>query len=156
MIITKKVVFCEPDKCTGCKICEVVCSVVKEKNINPNLSRIHVVRIDPLAMMAITCQGCDEAPCVKTCPNKAISSSEEGNVMLDERKCSFCGWCIQSCPFGAIIFHPSRAFICDLCGGTPKCVEHCPKKALIFGTRKDIAQNIRRKNAENLLTELAK
>ena len=102
MIITKKVVFCEPDKCTGCKICESVCSVVKEKNINPNLSRIHVVRIDPLSMIAITCQGCDEAPCVTTCPNKAISSSEKGNVILNERKCSFCGWCIQSCPFGAI------------------------------------------------------
>ena len=152
----KKTVFCDPEKCTGCKICEVVCSVVKEKKINPHLSRIRVVRLDPLSIIAITCQGCDKAPCIQSCPKKALSLGEDGVIKLDEGKCTFCGWCLQSCHFGAITLLPSHGFICDLCEGAPKCVEHCPKTALIFGTREEIASRIRRKNATNLLTELAK
>ena len=44
----KKVVFCDPEKCNGCQICEAVCSSAKEKKINSLLSRIRLVRVDPL------------------------------------------------------------------------------------------------------------
>lgn len=148
----KKAVFCDADKCTGCQICELVCSVEKEKKINPYFSRIHLVRIDPLVATALTCQDCDDATCVKSCPRSAIYLSDDGIARIDKEKCSLCGWCIQSCPFGAITIYESQAKVCDLCDGKPKCVENCPKGALTFSTREELAQNKRRKLANNLLS----
>lgn len=146
-----KAVLCDASKCTGCQICELVCSATKEKKINPHLSRIHVVRIDPLITIALTCQNCEEAPCVSSCPKDAISFSEKGIVKVKQEKCIFCGWCIQSCPFGAITIHSSQMKLCDLCDGEPKCVEHCPKDALTLSTKEEGAQRNRLKSARDLL-----
>jgi carbon-monoxide dehydrogenase iron sulfur subunit len=147
----KKAVFCDPDKCTGCQICELVCSVEKEKKINPYLSRIHMVRIDPLIATALTCQDCDDASCVKSCPRGAIFLGEGGTARIDEQKCTLCGWCIQACPFGAITIHSSHAKVCDLCDGEPKCVDNCPKGALSFLTSGELAQSKRKRLTNNLL-----
>lgn len=151
----KKVIFCDPDKCTGCQICEVVCSAVKENRLNPLLSRIRLVRVDPFVQIAIPCQLCDKTPCVGSCPTKAIRVNEKGMVQIEEDKCIFCGWCIHSCPFGAIIMRVHWIKVCDLCDGEPKCVEHCPKEALIFATREEIAQRIRRESVKKLMIELS-
>lgn len=147
----KKTVFCDAEKCTGCQICEIVCSVEKEKKINPHLSRIHMVRIDPLIATVLACQGCNDASCAKSCPRGAIFLNEERTAMIDEQKCTLCGWCIQACPFGAITIHSSRPKLCDLCEGEPKCVANCPKGALTFSTRGELAQRKRRKLVGNLL-----
>lgn len=151
MLNMDKVIFCDPDKCTGCQICEVVCSAVKEKKVNPVLSRIHLVRIDPLFMTAVGCLRCNESPCVRSCPRNAIYANENGIIKIDEDKCNFCGWCIQSCPFGAITFTSSRAMLCDMCDGDPKCVEYCPKGALTFETREQVAHHVRTKTIKSLL-----
>ena len=39
----EKVLVVDVDKCTGCKVCEMVCSLHHEKEVNPIKSRIHVI-----------------------------------------------------------------------------------------------------------------
>jgi Fe-S-cluster-containing hydrogenase component 2 len=55
-------------------------------------------------------------------------------VRIDADKCISCQQCVISCPFGAIFVHDDVAtpFKCDLCGGRPQCVQHCPKQALQY------------------------
>ena len=71
-----KFIVCDIEKCSGCKICELVCSAVKERGFNPLLSRIRVIKSEPFINMAVTCRMCEEPKCVKSCPNKAIQINE--------------------------------------------------------------------------------
>lgn len=126
-------VACEPDRCTGCNICEYACSMEKEQTFNPVKSRIRAVRLNPLFNVAVACRTCKNAPCVGACPKDALhQSSETGLVAIDEAACDGCGWCIGACEYGAITLHPEtrKAVLCDTCEGKPACVQWCPEGAL--------------------------
>jgi len=127
---------CDNDKCVGCDICEYACSFEKEKVFNPLKSRIRSVRINQTLNTAVTCKACINAPCIKACPEEAITQSKEtGSIVLDESKCKGCDWCIEACKYGAITRHPTtcKAMVCDTCGGDPKCIPACPESALSLG-----------------------
>ena len=55
-------------------------------------------------------------------------------VMIDEDKCTACMRCVAVCPYGVITIDPVKkvALKCDLCGGDPECVKHCPDKVLMY------------------------
>ena len=131
---SRKFVSVNPSKCTGCGICEYVCTLEKGETIwNPIRSRIRVVRMTPLFNFALACRFWEDAKCVTACPEKALVQSDEtGIIMVKEKKCKGCDWCIQACPHGGITIHPDTgiAITCDLCEGEPKCVEFCPEEAL--------------------------
>jgi carbon-monoxide dehydrogenase iron sulfur subunit len=131
---SRKFVSVNPNKCTGCGICEYACTLEKEENnLNPLLSRIRVVRMKPLFNFALACRFCEDAKCVTACPEDALSQAEEtGIIMVKEKQCKGCDWCIQACPHGGITIHPEtgKAVTCDLCNGEPKCIEFCPEEAL--------------------------
>ncbi len=133
----RKFVSVDPSKCTGCGICEYACSQEKGES-NPLLSRIRVVRMKPLFNFALACRACEDAKCVKACPEKALSQAENtGVIMINEKKCKGCDWCVQACEHGGITIQSESglAVACDLCGGTPQCVEFCPEEALeLVGT----------------------
>jgi carbon-monoxide dehydrogenase iron sulfur subunit len=124
----------DPSKCTGCGICEYSCTLEKEENtINPIRSRIRVVRMTPMFNFALACRFCEDAKCVTACPEKALTQSEKtGIIMVKEKKCKGCDWCVQACPHGGISINSETgiAVACDLCEGEPKCVEFCPEEAL--------------------------
>jgi Fe-S-cluster-containing hydrogenase component 2 len=104
-----------------------------EKVWNPTLSRIRVVRMKPVLNFALSCRFCDDARCVKACPERAIMQAEgTGILVIDEAKCKGCDWCVQACEHGGITIHPEtgKAIACNLCGGEPKCIEYCPEEAL--------------------------
>ncbi|MCD6519531.1 MAG: 4Fe-4S dicluster domain-containing protein [Anaerolineae bacterium] len=153
-------VVCDPDKCIGCRICEYTCSMTKTGTFDPSLSRIRVVRIEPVTMLAVTCRLCADAPCVLACPRDALSRSEEnGIILVDGDKCDGCGWCIEACDFGAIVLNPATKVveICDLCQdeeGGPRCVEYCPTEALSVTTPEVLRQQIRREVVQRLFEEL--
>jgi anaerobic carbon-monoxide dehydrogenase iron sulfur subunit len=155
-----KHVICDPTKCIGCRMCEYACSVTKTNAFNPILSRIRVVRIEPITMTAITCRLCADAPCVTACPRDAMSRSEKnGIILVDENKCDGCGWCVEACDFGAIILNPAskRAEICNLCedqADGPRCVQYCPKEALSLATPEILRQQARREVVARLFEEL--
>lgn len=155
-----KHVICDPDKCTGCRICEYACSMTKTSAFDPGMSRIRVVRIEPFTMTAITCRLCADAPCILACPRKALSRSEKnGTILVDTDKCDGCGWCIEACDFGAIVLDPAvkNVAICDLCvdeENGPRCVEYCPKEALSLSTPEVLRQKARREVVARLFEEL--
>ncbi|MCE5259407.1 MAG: 4Fe-4S dicluster domain-containing protein [Chloroflexi bacterium] len=155
-------IVCDPTKCIGCRMCEYACSATKTGSFDPSLSRIRVVRIEPITMTAITCRLCSDAPCILACPRKALSRSlEDGTILVDADKCDGCGWCVESCDFGAIIINPAvhRAEICTLCSDQPegpRCVAFCPKEALSLSTPEVVSQTARREVVERLLQELVK
>ena len=131
---SRKFVSVDPSKCTGCGICEYACTLEKGETIwNPIRSRIRVVRMTPLFNFALACRFCEDAKCVKACPEKALVQSENtGIIMLKEKQCKGCDWCVQACDHGGITIHPDtgKATACDFCGGEPKCIEACPEEAL--------------------------
>jgi carbon-monoxide dehydrogenase iron sulfur subunit len=130
----RKFVSVDPGKCIGCGLCEYACTVEKGEGIwNPIHSRIRVVRMAPVFNFALTCRGCQDARCVKACPERALSQSEStGLLIIDESKCKGCDWCVQACEHGGITIHSDtgKAIACNLCEGEPKCVESCPEEAL--------------------------
>lgn len=153
-------VICDPDKCTGCRICEYACSVTKSGAFDANVSRIRVVRIEPITMTAIACRLCADAPCLIACPRDALSRSEKnGTILVDADRCDGCGWCVEACDFGAIVLNPANkhAEICDLCQDRaegPRCVEFCPKEALSLATPEVLSQQMRRGVVAKLFEEL--
>ena len=128
----RKFVTVDPYKCMGCGICELACSEEKGEE-NPLQSRIRIVRMKPLFNFALSCRSCEDAKCVKACPEKALSQAEgTGIILVNENKCKGCDWCVQACDHGGITIHPETglAIACDLCGGEPQCIEFCPEEAL--------------------------
>lgn len=143
-----------PEKCIGCRTCELVCSFNKENEFNPKNSAVSVLMYDEAAIsVPMMCMHCEEAACQKVCTVSAISKDEEGNVIIDKDKCIGCKMCVSACPFGNISVHPkTRKMIkCDLCGGEAKCAQWCPTGAIEFneGTtinlskKKDIAEKFK-------------
>lgn len=155
-------IICDPAKCTGCRLCEYICSVTKTGSFDATLSRIRVVRIEPVTMTAITCRLCADAPCIIACPREALSRSEKnGIILVDEDRCDGCGWCVEACDFGAIVLNPytKNAEICNLCEDQeegPRCVEFCPKEALSLATPEVLRQQARREVVAKLFEELLK
>lgn len=133
----------DPSKCTGCKLCEFVCSFVHEGTFSPNLSRIHIFNdIFSGQNKADICHHCLSPNCYYACSFNAIYIDEKnGARILDETKCTSCGACVEACPFnenGKIIKYNTNKqtyFKCDFCGGTPKCVEWCAPNALTHKKR---------------------
>lgn len=131
-----KVLMIDYEKCTGCRLCELVCSVKHEGVSNPARSRIKIVKWEEEGRyVPMACQQCESPVCLAICPVKAISKDEvSGRVMVDYDLCIGCRMCIAACPFGGISYDPiGRKIIkCDLCDGEPQCVRFCETEALQF------------------------
>ncbi len=98
------------------------------------------------------CNQCDNPPCVQVCPVGATFSTEDGVVLIDDKRCIGCRYCIQACPYGARYLHPETqtADKCTFCyhritkGLLPACVEVCPTQARIFGDVRSTASPLTR------------
>jgi len=123
-----------PDKCTGCKQCELACSYVQIGAFQPSRSVIKVHIFDEQASFApYACFQCDEAWCMQACPVNAIDIDENtgAKIVIDE-VCVGCKLCVIACPFGTIFFDKTDdiAAKCDLCAGDPACAHACPTAAI--------------------------
>jgi carbon-monoxide dehydrogenase iron sulfur subunit len=134
----QKTFFIRADYCTGCGICQITCSMVKEKAPNPARARITVKRLvmDGL-MIPYICLNCKNPACIEACRRQAIiKDAETGWVTIDKERCNNCALCIAACPFSALVMTPEKeVLLCDVCGGSPKCVEMCPTGAIQFADR---------------------
>jgi anaerobic carbon-monoxide dehydrogenase iron sulfur subunit len=131
-----KTLYIDYQKCTGCRLCELVCAVFHDGISNPARSRIKVMKWEAEGLyIPMTCQQCEDAPCMNVCPVKAISRDEElGRIFVDYDVCIGCRSCVAVCPFGAMNFNikDKQVFKCDLCDGDPQCVRFCEEKAIDF------------------------
>lgn len=132
----KKFLLIDPDKCTGCRNCELVCPLEHDDVINPYRSRITVISEEWKGMdFPIVCQQCDDPVCMEVCPVSAISEdSDTGATVIDQDKCLACRICVMNCPLGGVGVDPitGDTIKCDLCGGDPQCVRFCETDALRF------------------------
>jgi Fe-S-cluster-containing dehydrogenase component len=93
----------------------------------------------------MTCQHCEDAPCIKACPCGALDKGAGGSVLVDYNTCCGHGNCVDACPYGAIYLDPvaKQAVKCHNCfhrteqGMEPACVPTCPSEALYFGDLND-------------------
>ena len=124
-----------PERCSGCRTCELVCSIKHFGVVNPKKSaiRVMVVYPHPVVRMPVVCSQCRIPKCADSCPVNAITR-QDGVVEILDEVCIACMKCLDSCPFGAIYAHEDveRPIKCDLCGGEPECVRQCPTNALLM------------------------
>lgn len=115
-------------KCSGCRRCEIACSLKHEGKIWPEASRIRVFMLLPGVEVPHLCVQCPDYPCVAACPVNALSINEKTSaVEVDKEKCIACEKCIDACPGKIPHMHPNRKYIliCNLCNGDPECVKVC-------------------------------
>jgi Fe-S-cluster-containing hydrogenase component 2 len=115
-------------KCSGCRKCEIACSLSHENKLWPEASRVRVFMLVPGAEFPHLCTQCEDYPCVEACPFKALRVDEKtAAVVVDNEKCTGCGTCIEACPGRIPHVHPQtkKILICDLCEGDPKCAKVC-------------------------------
>jgi len=60
------------------------------------------------------CNQCAHPPCVQVCPVGATFQTKDGVVLVDEKRCIGCRYCIQACPYGARYLNP-RTRTADKC-----------------------------------------
>lgn len=131
-----KILMINHEKCTGCRLCEIVCSVFHEGVSNPSRSRINIIKWEAEGLyIPMSCQQCEDAPCMTICPVKAISRDQALDyVKIDYDVCIGCRSCMAVCPFGAMGFNviDKKVFKCDFCEGDPQCVRFCDVKAVEY------------------------
>ena len=109
-------------------------SALMDIKIRPNIR----VETDGKVCFAVSCRHCDEPFCVTNCITGALTKVN-GLITIDKKKCVGCYTCVLSCPYGTIT--PTDHGVmqkCELCtqnDGTPKCVQGCPNKAIVFEER---------------------
>lgn len=120
--------FVNPEPCTGCLNCMMVCSQHRSGLASPNASAIRV-DLRPFSGDHVIhyCHQCKIPPCKSACRFEAFELSDNGTWRVNRERCTGCGDCTRACPFNAMMLdlETSIAFKCDHCGGTPECVRAC-------------------------------
>ncbi|TKJ21634.1 MAG: hypothetical protein CEE43_09415 [Promethearchaeota archaeon Loki_b32] len=154
----QKILFVDPEKCTGCRLCEIACSLHHEKVSNPSRARIQIVKWENAGLfIPMICQQCETPICEIVCPMGAISRDEKtGAMLINKELCVGCKLCVMFCPLGGVGIDKNRKILkCDLCDGDPLCVKYCIPGALQFMDANVINIKKRRIAAEKL-SELMK
>lgn len=135
MVQLEKSLSVDPHLCTGCRICEIQCSMEHLKESRPSRALIHVVRLDSEGLFIPTvCKHCAEAFCMYACPTGAIYREDSTQaVLVDQSKCVRCRSCMLACPWGLIwMGAEGKVEKCDLCNGDPACARWCPTGAVKY------------------------
>ena len=145
--------------CTGCRECEVVCSLYRFGECNPERAAIRVIRKEEgglVVSLPLVCQQCEEAPCIEACPTEALSrEGERGTITIDEERCTGCGDCVDACPAACIFMDNETNVVicCDLCGGQPQCVILCHSHCLTQASGNDAGGKGRVESLTRVLEE---
>lgn len=146
-------------RCIGCQACTVSCASENQTPAGAFRTIVNQfqVRTDGHAapdnvLLPRLCNHCDNPPCVPVCPVQATFQRQDGIVVIDNKRCVGCAYCVQACPYDArFINHSTQtADKCTFCvhrlqaGLLPACVESCVGGARIIGDIKDPDSTISR------------
>ncbi len=147
-----KVLTIDHDKCTSCRLCELVCSEQHVGAYRPSMSHVRVAIYPQEAIyFPVVCMQCEDAPCMAVCPSAALVRDADTNaVLVLEERCVGCRVCALACPFGAINYWGGKARKCDLCGGDPECVRFCVPQALRYEPEERSTDTLRQGFADRL------
>jgi len=161
-------------RCVGCQSCEFACSEANNLPEPIGMPEIGIIRKTDETRRTVVnayetskgevyvkrqCMHCNEPACAAACLTQAMLKTKEGPIIWRGEKCMGCRYCMVSCPFDGPKFeyHSANPKItkCDMCfnrlekGKIPACVENCPAEALVFGTRRELIAEARKRISEN-------
>ena len=105
-----KVLVVDYEKCTGCRSCEMACSLFHVQECNPVKSAVQIVKWEVEGLdVPVICQQCEEPACANICPVRAISrDAATGAMVVDYDLCMGCRdsdpWCVRFCETGALTY----------------------------------------------------
>ncbi len=164
-------ILVDTTRCMGCRACEEACAEannlpdpdmddsVLEKERTTSITQYSVINRFKTDKGEIfvkkQCMNCIQPACASACLTKAMYKTKEGPVIWREDKCMGCRFCMISCPFDIPKFEYDSAvpkiLKCNMCwdrlqqGEVPACVENCPNEALMFGTRRELLDEAKRR-----------
>ena len=117
----------ESGKCTGCGVCEKVCSKAWRKAEDKEKSAIQISADDQGGHTIAVCDQC--GVCMDMCSIMALQKAANGVVRLDKKTCVGCLICVGECSRDYMRYHDDlpTPFKCIACG---LCVKQCPAGAL--------------------------
>jgi Fe-S-cluster-containing dehydrogenase component len=150
------------EKCTGCYSCFLAC---KDEYIGNDYLPIsaaqppahhqwlHIAEVEHGAgnkvkvdYVPITCQHCEEAPCMKPTGQGEVYRRDDGIVIIDPVKAKGHREIVDACPYRVIFWNdekdlPQKCTLCahmlDAGEKNVRCAESCPTGALVFGDLDD-------------------
>jgi len=118
-----------PEKCTGCGLCENICSLSHLGVVDKNCSAVKI-KMDDLGESIhrpFVCQQCKNMKClekeIKEFPNLDIEAERKKFIWLDKNR-------VSDCPFNGCFEYGGKIYHCNLCDGDPQCVKVCSQGAL--------------------------
>ena len=111
------------EKCTGCHLCELVCSVFHLGVINPEKSAIRIQKddLDTSINTPVVCRQCKEMKCLE---------GEDVTEAFVKKQFLWVKQRAERCPFDSLTVLGPDAYHCDLCAGHPQCVRVCTSEAI--------------------------
>jgi len=161
-----KVLVVDVAKCIGCLSCVVACKDEFVTNDWTPYSKPQPeygafwIKVDAqergttpkvkVTYTPILCMHCDNAPCIKACPVKAITKRADGIVLIEPNRCNGCRLletgplCMKACPYEVIYFNEQLGIAqkCTFCAHLlddpnwkygPRCYDACPIEAIVYG-----------------------
>jgi formate dehydrogenase iron-sulfur subunit len=167
-------VLYDSTRCVGCQTCEASCAEANgltapadtpeagkiRKATDKYRTVVNAYRTDNGEVFCKTqCMHCNEPACAAACLTQAMHKTLEGAVIWRGNKCMGCRYCMVSCPFDAPKFeyysYNPKIEKCSMCyertteGKLPSCVENCPAEAMMYGSRRELIKEARKRIVEN-------
>ena len=123
----------DPKKCSGCRLCQMACSIQHLGVVNTGRSAIRIDKddLESGACKPVVCIQCKRMLCMgDDQPDPEVYRSR----FIWEKSFS------DSCPFDALVERDDDIYHCDLCSGRPQCVTVCSTGAIriaVKGRRND-------------------
>ena len=111
------------ERCSGCHLCELVCSLFHLGVINSEKSAIRIKKddLDTNINRPMVCRQCKEMKCL---------DGEDVTLQLEKAQFLWEKTRAGRCPFDRLSVLGPYAYHCDLCGGHPQCVRVCTSEAI--------------------------